>query len=281
MKIQSLHIVTADGYSLQCTLSAPICILCGQNAPWIVELIGRLTGAPDANAPLTDRQITIHASIELDHRNYELCYLCDPTDGDRIAVNFKKNSVSFSRADTERYLAHCAAKNTDCSNRLDGSNPLPDHTLLSESDRLIASLLCFIRRATEQAEDRPLLITNLLDRIDEATDLHPLFQALAQTGQQTFFAVSPSFTLPTADPLVQRIDTDSADAPAIPAGFEEDYQPISCPVCGSQTLDNHWICPCCGWEYDELPEDHYSAANGASLQAYRLQYQTRKKGDTP
>ncbi len=51
------------------------------------------------------------------------------------------------------------------------------------------------------------------------------------------------------------------------------YKITVCPVCSNETLDDYFICPTCGWEYDAFPEDHYSAANGATLREYRERYQ--------
>ena len=53
---------------------------------------------------------------------------------------------------------------------------------------------------------------------------------------------------------------------------------ILCPVCGNKALDNHGICMHCGWEHDGFGEDHYSAANGATLREYRRQYQKALQG---
>ena len=61
--------------------------------------------------------------------------------------------------------------------------------------------------------------------------------------------------------------------PPIGSVYDEDHIVILCPVCNYKTLDNYDICHYCGWEYDGFPEDHYSAANGASLSEYRKQYQ--------
>ncbi len=30
---------------------------------------------------------------------------------------------------------------------------------------------------------------------------------------------------------------------------------VTCPNCAQETLDNYYICPTCGWEYDGLPVD--------------------------
>lgn len=54
------------------------------------------------------------------------------------------------------------------------------------------------------------------------------------------------------------------------------YQIVTCPVCGGETLDNHWICPSCGWEYDgTMEEDTYSSCNRATPRAYREENRVR------
>ena len=48
------------------------------------------------------------------------------------------------------------------------------------------------------------------------------------------------------------------------------FQIVNCPVCGAQTLDNHWICPHCGWEYDgPIGENEYSSCNQATVAKHR------------
>ena len=54
--------------------------------------------------------------------------------------------------------------------------------------------------------------------------------------------------------------------------YDEDHRVILCPVCNCKCLDNHAICQSCGWEYDGFPDDHYSAANGSTLEEYRSEY---------
>lgn len=64
--------------------------------------------------------------------------------------------------------------------------------------------------------------------------------------------------------------------PPVGEPFDECHTVIFCPVCGNKTLDCHAICPECNWQHDGFPEDHYSAANGATLADYRKAYQKRK-----
>lgn len=45
------------------------------------------------------------------------------------------------------------------------------------------------------------------------------------------------------------------------------YKLVKCQACKSPTLDNYYICPTCGWEYDPVcTRDHFSSAvnNGFS-----------------
>ena len=48
------------------------------------------------------------------------------------------------------------------------------------------------------------------------------------------------------------------------------YSVITCPVCGKETLNNHYICPHCGWEYDGIiDEDMYCPANTTTIREYK------------
>ena len=69
--------------------------------------------------------------------------------------------------------------------------------------------------------------------------------------------------------------------PPIGTAVDEIYTVILCPVCGNPTLDNRYVCPTCLWEYDGLPEDHYSAANGATLLEYRRAYLAKRRKKRP
>lgn len=55
--------------------------------------------------------------------------------------------------------------------------------------------------------------------------------------------------------------------------LEFGYKVIRCPICRKETLDNHFICPTCNWEYDESVVDNesfYSEANGYSIKEYKI-----------
>lgn len=69
----------------------------------------------------------------------------------------------------------------------------------------------------------------------------------------------------------------SRSLPEVGTVVDEIYTVILCPVCRWKTLDQHDICRHCGWEYDGFDEDHVSAANGASLRAYREAYEETRR----
>ena len=68
-------------------------------------------------------------------------------------------------------------------------------------DKLHAALAC--------TDDRPLFVTDFLERLDEAVDPRPILAALNLTGRQAFLAVPHSYTIKTLEelPYVQFIRT--------------------------------------------------------------------------
>ena len=48
------------------------------------------------------------------------------------------------------------------------------------------------------------------------------------------------------------------------------FKIVNCPVCGKETLDDFFICPNCGWEYDGITEETvFSSCNRATVTDYR------------
>ena len=49
------------------------------------------------------------------------------------------------------------------------------------------------------------------------------------------------------------------------------YKVVDCPVCNHQTLDNHYICPNCGWEYDGITDESIlsPANNNVTIYEYK------------
>jgi hypothetical protein len=48
------------------------------------------------------------------------------------------------------------------------------------------------------------------------------------------------------------------------------FKIVTCPVCGKETLDDYFICPNCGWEYDGITDENaYSSCYKATVAEYR------------
>ena len=71
----------------------------------------------------------------------------------------------------------------NCTHVLDGAR-LPAG--ISGASNLLLNKL---RQVLATEDDRPLFVINFLERLDEAVDLHPVFEALNATGRQVFIAV--------------------------------------------------------------------------------------------
>ncbi len=64
-----------------------------------------------------------------------------------------------------------------------------------------ALLLRKLRDALANEDDLPLFVYNFLERLDEAIDLQPIFEALSATGRQVFIAVPHYFEIKTLEEI--------------------------------------------------------------------------------
>lgn len=51
---------------------------------------------------------------------------------------------------------------------------------------------------------------------------------------------------------------------------EKGYKQITCPVCSNETFDDYFICPHCGWEYDNITDVNvYSTTNKSTIKNFK------------
>ena len=167
MKIKNLQI-TSSALDLELDIDKPICILHGQYAELVLDLVRELIGDYGAeNDPdrVDDGRFAINADIEMDGKSYAVCYIrnADFMGDNRIAANFVPGSFEFSEDDTVEFLGKCKARNNDLSNILCGS---------------VADL--------SREDDRPIFIYNA-DKMTSAG-----LESLASSGRQVFIACSSS-----------------------------------------------------------------------------------------
>ena len=171
MKFSNLQITSASALDFDLAITAPICILRGHYSDLVLDLTRELIGDYGVqNDPdrVDDGRFVIRADIEMDNKNYNVCYIrnADFMGDNRLAVNFEPNSIRFSEDDTREFVDKCNERDTDDSN-----------VLIKTAD--ISSC----------EDDRPIFIYDYFDRLDEAIDITPVLNELASLGRQVFISV--------------------------------------------------------------------------------------------
>jgi hypothetical protein len=166
MKIKNLAITSPSALDLELDITSPVCLLSGEHSELALDLIRELIGDYDAkNDPdyYDDGRFVIHSDIEMDGKNYNVCYIrnADFIGDNRIAANFVPNSFEFSEDDTLEYLEKCKMRNKDLN------NVVYNYKIFSITE-----------------DDRPLFVY-----CEDADDLSQILECLDFLGRQAFVAV--------------------------------------------------------------------------------------------
>ena len=175
MKIKNFQITSAPAINIEFASTLPISVLRGRYSDLALDLLRELIGDFGAqNDPdrIDDGRFVIHADIEMDNKNYDVCYIrnADFMGDNRLAVNFEPNSVHFSEDDTREFVDKCNKRDTD------------NHNVLIKTANVVSC-----------ADDRPIFIYDYFDRLDEAIDITPILDKLSSLGRQVFIAVCPNY----------------------------------------------------------------------------------------
>jgi hypothetical protein len=128
----------------------------------IRELIGDYGAKTDPDC-YDDGHFVIHSDIEMDGKNYNVCYIrnADFMGDNRIAANFVPNSFEFSEDDTEEFIYKCNARGKDTNN-----------------------VICNGKTCSITEDDRPLFVY-----CENTDDVSQVLKCLVSLGRQTFVAV--------------------------------------------------------------------------------------------
>ena len=175
MEIKNFQITSASTINVEFASTLPISVLRGRYSDLALDLLRELVGDFGAqNDPdrVDDGRFVIHADIEMDNKNYDVCYIrnADFMGDNRLAVNFEPDSIGFSEDDTREFVDKCNERDTDNSN-----------VLIKTAD--ISSC----------EDNRPIFIYDYFDRIDEAIDVTPIFDRLSSLGRQVFISVCAGY----------------------------------------------------------------------------------------
>ena len=181
MKIKNLTITSTSTLDLELDITTPVCVFCGKHSELALDLIRELTQDYDAeNDPdcYDDGHFVIHSDIEMDGKNYNVCYIrnADFMGDNRIAANFVPNSFRCSEDDTLEFLEKCKTRNKNLN------NVVYNYKIFSITE-----------------DERPLFVY-----CKDANDLSQVLDCLASLGRQVFVSVD-SKNLSTNNTNVQVI----------------------------------------------------------------------------
>ena len=197
MNIKSFQLTSITLPDLEFEVTKPICVIRGDYSELILDLIRETVGDYGAvNDPdrIDDGRFVINSNIEMDGKNYSLCYIrnADFLGDHRIAVNFAPRSVSFSEDDTAEFLSKRAKLNSTDENVF--SKTLSTNSQnLSETERRITDFEDLINRLSPN-DTRPIFIYSLFDRIDSGVDISKYINTLLSLNKQVFISVCKEYS---------------------------------------------------------------------------------------
>ena len=167
MKIKNLTITLPSVLDLELDITSPVCLLYGKHSELTLDLIRELIGDYSAKTDpdcYDDGHFVIHSDIEMDGKNYNVCYIrnADFMGDNRIAANFVPNSFEYSEEDTLEFLDKCKARNKDLN------NVVYNYKIFSIAE-----------------DDRPLFVY-----CDDAEDITPVIEFVSTLNRQVFVAIT-------------------------------------------------------------------------------------------
>ena len=196
MKIKSFYTASLifEGRFDECK---PICVFA---APAVfLHMMRCLLDGESDDTPIDEskeRTFVSRVNFEIDGEDFELCgVLCD----DQSFFVAVKDGEHFSAERTQEVIAKLRSMKRDERNSYNFFNKyVANENNLSECDYNIANFNRFIeivKEETAKGDTRPIYIFNFFERLDDATDITPFIDALADLGKQVFVGVSNTYPL--------------------------------------------------------------------------------------
>ena len=109
MKINNISIMSRTALDFEFEVAKSVTVFCGEHASLVLDLISEVLGergssfSPDS---IDDGHFIIHTDVDIEGKGYAVCYIrnADYIGDNRIAVNFKLNSIEFSEDNTVEFL---------------------------------------------------------------------------------------------------------------------------------------------------------------------------------
>ena len=190
MKVKYLHALTADENDFVCEYRLNFCqshsihVMCGSQANLMLSFLASFLG--DYSAFPSYPTAVLHSEVSLDGCDYLLCVLHEE-DGMRLSANFDSEHLIHNPKDTSHYVKSiCRLDDADHNIFLSRQANLPVIPK-GESTRILFAFEHWLAEIEGQKDNKkPLYITDLLDCLDESTDLSPLLDRLSRLQRQVF-----------------------------------------------------------------------------------------------
>ena len=175
----------------------PVCVFAAP-AVFLHMMCCLLDGESD-DTPIDEtkeRTFVSRVNFEIDGEDIELCgVLCD----DQSFFVTVKDGEHFSAEQTQKVISKLRSMKRDERNSYNFFNKyVANENNLSECDYNIENFKRFIeivKEETAKGDTRPIYIFNFFERLDDATDITPFIDALADLGKQVFVGVSNTYPL--------------------------------------------------------------------------------------
>ena len=186
-KILSAAISTQEGVTL-ITPTAGINILWGENAE---QIFGVIAGVLDIYPKERFAQGPVRIQAEI-------CWPCGTVYGisgeerngtQCMGVKYIKNPTVKNEWDLVKRFHKQRLHDTREKNCFFDGARMKRSSPLGESDLILDGFFAFIKSVSKHEMGRPLFLRNFLERLDEAVDLQPVFEALLASERQIFIVV--------------------------------------------------------------------------------------------
>ena len=197
MKIKSFYTTSPIFEGGRFDEGKPICVFA---APAVfLHMMRCLLDGESDDTPIDEskeRTFVSRVNFEFDGEDIGLCgVLCD----DQSFFVAVKDGEHFSAERTQEVIVKLRSMKRDERNSYNFFNEyVANENNLSECDYNIENFKRFIeivKEETAKGDTRPIYIFNFFERLDDATDITPFIDALADLGKQVFVGVSNTYPL--------------------------------------------------------------------------------------
>ena len=109
MKINNISIKSHTALDFEINVSKPVTVLRGKHSALALDLMREVLGDHNSVCDpdnIDNGHFIIHADVDIDGKKFSACYIrgADFPHDNRIAVNFKPDSIEYSEDDTMEFL---------------------------------------------------------------------------------------------------------------------------------------------------------------------------------